>query len=68
MSVPVPHPSPAVEPSQPVDPRPRPPVQPALEDCCLSGCHPCVFDLYEQALERYELALAGWQARHPTES
>jgi hypothetical protein len=48
------------------DPRPQPPRQPGLEDCCLSGCNPCVFDLYEQALERYELALAGWEARHPT--
>jgi hypothetical protein len=66
MPDPVPHPSPAAGSSQPVDPRPRPPVQPALEDCCLSGCSPCVFDLYEQALERYELALAQWQARHPS--
>jgi hypothetical protein len=49
----------------PPDPRPQPPVQPSLEDCCLSGCNPCVFDLYEQALERYELALAQWKARHP---
>ena len=42
--------------------RPVPPVQPALEDCCRSGCTPCVFDLYEQALERYEKALAAWEA------
>jgi hypothetical protein len=49
-----------------IDPPPQPPVQPSLEDCCLSGCSPCVFDLYEQALERYELALAGWLARHGT--
>lgn len=43
-------------------PRPVPPVQPALEDCCRSGCTPCVFDLYEEALERYERALAAWEA------
>lgn len=43
-------------------PRPTPPVQPALEDCCRSGCTPCVFDLYEEALERYERALAAWEA------
>jgi hypothetical protein len=47
------------------DPRPQPPTEPALEDCCRSGCNPCVFDLYEQALERYEAALAAWRARHP---
>ena len=44
--------------------RPQPPVQPELEDCCRSGCTPCVFDLYEQALERYEKALAAWEAEH----
>jgi len=43
-------------------PRPTPPVQPELEDCCRSGCSPCVFDLYEEALERYERALAAWEA------
>jgi hypothetical protein len=43
-------------------PRPVPPVRPELEDCCRSGCTPCVFDLYEEALERYEKALAAWEA------
>lgn len=47
------------------DPRPQPPVQPAPEDCCRSGCIPCVFDLYDEALDRYERALAAWLARHP---
>ncbi|MCD2515979.1 oxidoreductase-like domain-containing protein [Massilia sp. G4R7] len=46
-------------------PRPVPPVQPELEDCCRSGCTPCVFDLYEEALERYERALASWEAAGP---
>jgi hypothetical protein len=41
-----------------------PPVQPDLDDCCHSGCNPCVFDLYDEALERYQTALAEWQARH----
>ncbi|MFL9997711.1 oxidoreductase-like domain-containing protein [Paraburkholderia sediminicola] len=38
-------------------------MQPDLDDCCHSGCNPCVFDLYDDALERYQLALAEWQAR-----
>ena len=46
----------------PPSPRPVPPVQPEPEDCCRSGCTPCVFDLYEAALERYERALAAWEA------
>ncbi|WP_153041225.1 oxidoreductase-like domain-containing protein [Paraburkholderia monticola] len=43
-------------------------MRPDLDDCCHSGCTQCVFDLYDEALERYEVALAGWrkrQARHP---
>ncbi|WP_085488376.1 oxidoreductase-like domain-containing protein [Paraburkholderia susongensis] len=46
------------------DPPPQPPVQPDLDDCCHSGCNPCIFDLYDEALERYEAALAEWKARH----
>ena len=49
----------------PLDPPPRPPHQPALEDCCLGGCSPCIFELYEDALERYRIQLAQWQLRHP---
>ncbi|WP_281664933.1 oxidoreductase-like domain-containing protein [Paraburkholderia fungorum] len=45
------------------DPQPVPPVRPELEDCCHSGCNPCVFDLYDEALERYQSALAEWQVR-----
>lgn len=46
------------------DPKPSPPVRPDLDECCLSGCSPCIFDLYEAALERYEQLLAEWQGRH----
>lgn len=46
----------------PSSPRPEPPVAPELEDCCRSGCMPCVFDLYEDALARYEAALGAWEA------
>ncbi|MFL9865028.1 oxidoreductase-like domain-containing protein [Paraburkholderia fungorum] len=45
------------------DPQPVPPAQPDLDDCCHSGCNPCVFDLYDEALERYQSALAEWQTR-----
>jgi len=45
------------------DPRPVPPVRPSLEDCCRGSCDPCVFDLYDEALERYQAALQAWQAR-----
>ncbi|MBC8750078.1 MULTISPECIES: oxidoreductase-like domain-containing protein [Paraburkholderia] len=45
------------------DPPPQPPARPDLDDCCHSGCTQCVFDLYDEALERYELALAAWHKR-----
>lgn len=35
------------------DAPPIPPVRPSNDECCRSGCEPCVFDLYEQAMERY---------------
>jgi hypothetical protein len=50
--------------SDPDDPRPEPPIPPELEDCCNSGCNPCVFDLYENLVERYRTELAAWEARH----
>ncbi|HEU4777309.1 MAG TPA: oxidoreductase-like domain-containing protein [Telluria sp.] len=39
------------------------PVQPGLDDCCRSGCTPCVFDLYEDAMDRYRAALQQWLER-----
>jgi hypothetical protein len=47
------------------DPRPEPPKEPELEDCCGTGCVVCVFDAYQFALENYERALKAWEARHP---
>jgi len=49
------------------DPRPTPPTEPALEECCKAGCEPCVFDRYYDALERYRAALDAWLERHPGE-
>ena len=47
------------------DDMPQPPREPEQGECCYSGCTPCVYDRYWEALERYERALAEWQARHP---
>ncbi|XP_045765068.1 NADH-cytochrome b5 reductase-like [Maniola jurtina] len=32
----------------------KPPVAPAKEDCCNSGCNPCILDVYENQLKLYE--------------
>lgn len=45
------------------DPRPLPPECPDNDDCCHSGCDPCIFDLYDEEFGRYRAALAAWQAR-----
>ena len=47
-----------------VDPAPPPP--PGDNDCCQSGCTICVFDLYQDELDAYRLALAAWQVRQAT--
>ena len=45
------------------DPRPQPPARPDIDDCCHSGCDPCIFDYYYQELERYRDELKAWEAR-----
>ncbi|QBR00847.1 hypothetical protein E1956_25595 [Paraburkholderia pallida] len=45
------------------DPRPLPPERPSNEDCCQSGCSPCIFDLYDEEVDRWRAALAAWEAR-----
>jgi hypothetical protein len=45
------------------DPRPTPPERPDDSECCRSGCDPCIFDLYQQALEEYREKLKAWEAR-----
>ncbi|MFC0692464.1 oxidoreductase-like domain-containing protein [Paraburkholderia humisilvae] len=52
------------DPAARADPPPVPPTRPSPDDCCRSGCDPCVFDLYNEALERYDAALAEWETRH----
>lgn len=47
------------------DPRPVAPEAPLPSDCCESGCDPCVYDSYNEALAYYREQLARWRARHP---
>jgi len=46
------------------DPEPVPPREPEAIECCGSGCVPCVYDLYWEAVARYEAELEAWQARN----
>ena len=45
------------------DSKPQPPEAPESWACCQSGCDPCIYDIYWQALERYEQALREWAGR-----
>ena len=45
------------------DPKPVPPTRPNNDECCHSGCNPCVFDLYEDDMARYWEALKEWNKR-----
>lgn len=49
------------------DPRPEKSQAPEPGDCCGGGCVRCVFDAYDDALERYETGLAAWLVRNPDE-
>lgn len=49
------------------DPRPEKPPAPEPWECCQSGCEPCVYDRYWEALTSYEAALEAWLLRHPDE-
>jgi hypothetical protein len=46
------------------DPPPRRPAEPDPGDCCGGGCVRCVYDLHDDAMARYEAALAAWRERH----
>lgn len=50
------------------DPKPEPPNPDDYSGCCDSGCTPCVFDLYWDAVTSYEKALAEWQSRQTAQS
>jgi hypothetical protein len=36
---------------------PEPPKEPHPDECCGRGCCPCVFDYYQNALERWKAAV-----------
>lgn len=44
-------------------PPPQPPQPPVEGECCGRGCEFCVWVYYDQALRRYETALAQWRKR-----
>ncbi|HEX5863714.1 MAG TPA: oxidoreductase-like domain-containing protein [Casimicrobiaceae bacterium] len=43
------------------DTPPMPPVCPGNDECCRGACDPCIFDVYEDALERYRADLRAWR-------
>ena len=45
------------------DPVPEAPEAPADDMCCTSGCVPCVWDIYNEAVMAYRRKLAEWQVR-----
>ena len=48
---------------EPVPP-PLPPKPPVEGECCGRGCEYCVWVYYDQALRRYETALARWREQY----
>lgn len=47
------------------DPPPRPPEEPDPADCCGEGCVRCIYDVYDDAVERYRDKLRAWRERNP---
>lgn len=43
---------------------PPPPREPDLDECCGTGCDPCVFDIYDQRLERWRERCAAIREAH----
>lgn len=49
---------------EPFPPPLLPPQPPVEGECCGRGCEYCVWVYYDQALRRYETALAQWRERY----
>lgn len=47
--------------------KPVPPRKPEPQECCGTGCIPCVMDIYEEELWEYERNLKQWQSANQTE-
>lgn len=46
------------------DPRPLPPIAPAPDRCCTSGCgDACVEEVYLEEMRIYRAELLAWEAR-----
>lgn len=45
------------------EPPPTPPERPGDNECCQSGCEPCIFDMYAEDVQAYRDALRAWEAR-----
>lgn len=43
--------------------KPVRPPEPEPWECCQSGCTPCIYDRYWEALTDYEAALRDWELR-----
>ena len=41
----------------------RKPEEPGPDDCCGTGCEPCVFDLYDNRMEKYEERMTDLQVK-----
>ncbi|HJV07973.1 MAG TPA: oxidoreductase-like domain-containing protein [Chromobacteriaceae bacterium] len=50
------------------DPMPEAPQPPADDECCGSGCEPCVWDRYTAELAEYRVKLAAWQLRQAAQA
>jgi len=46
----------------------REPREPDPDECCGSGCFPCVLDVYYDALEKYELKRAELEEKMESDS
>eukprot|EP00357_Protocruzia_adherens_P035372 CAMPEP_0115011980 /NCGR_PEP_ID=MMETSP0216-20121206/24415_1 /TAXON_ID=223996 /ORGANISM="Protocruzia adherens, Strain Boccale" /LENGTH=125 /DNA_ID=CAMNT_0002380851 /DNA_START=125 /DNA_END=502 /DNA_ORIENTATION=- len=44
------------------------PIEPGEDECCGTGCYPCVFDLYYDRLSKYEEQLESWKLEYGSES
>ena len=43
------------------NPKPIEPREPDPDECCGSGCMPCVFDVYSEKMDKYKEELEKWQ-------